>query len=887
MKRNILLLFAFTSALVNAQTVTVKDTTLRTYPFSDPNPIAKTDRVYPYLRYSGFALSHEEKSWKMVVLENDYLRVKIFPEIGGKIWSVYDKINRKELFYDNDVVKFRDISLRGPWTSGGIEFNYGVIGHAPSCSHPVDYKTTINPDGSVSCFIGVSELLARSRWVVEINLPKEAMWVRTRSFWHNGSGEYQPYYTWANSAVKAGSDLVLVYPAEYTIGHNGQTSPYPVEGPHDLSRYDGQRFGQDHSFHPGGSHKSFFGAYWQDEDYGMLHYALRDEKAGRKYFSWAQSRQGEIWVDLLTDKGSQYVEMQSGRLFNQNDTNSVHTPYKQILFTPFGTDEWNEYWLPFSGIGGVDDMSLQAVVNVNSDSDGIHVGICPLVPISGLLGFKDDKGNTLFSQKVLLSPGKSLRLDRKIAGKLARIELDSGELWSADSQITDRPKSIDKDFNSESADGLSLHALYYYGMKEYRKSEKLVDKALLIEPSCVDALNIKAMILKRRLDYNTAYAYCNRVLSIDTYNPMANYNSGLIALSLGKYYDAMDRFEVASITPELRSAAQTQLAILHFRRGNPKLAEEYAKKALIGNGHNITALEVLSQTCRPEKPVLEMIEKLDPLCHFPDIERMLDGIITPKELDASIFEEMKIQNYYEYASFYHNLGLNDKSLALLDAAPEKSILTELWKAWLKGDVSAISVAEKAPLDFVFPFRELSAEVLQWALDNGASWKVKYLLAMLKASFGDEKAAEMLMEDNDNTYAPFYAFRATLTGDLKDYARAFELDGDEWRYRDNLARRYYDNGDYDKAIELTEKYYLRHRDNYHIGETCIKALVAAGKYRKAEKYLKTIRILPFEGQSDIHNLYKEVKIKLGKESEAGLWPENLGVGRPYDADAVTP
>ena len=175
---------------ISAQTVTVKDTVYRTYPFSDPDPVPRPAGVYPYHKYETFSFEPEDRTWKMVVLENDYLRVKIFPEIGGKIWSIYDKRCGQELFYDNDVVKFREIALRGPWTSGGIEFNYGVIGHAPSCSHPVDYKVEKKEDGSVSCYIGVMELLTRSRWMVEINLPKDGVWVRTRSFWHNSSGIY-------------------------------------------------------------------------------------------------------------------------------------------------------------------------------------------------------------------------------------------------------------------------------------------------------------------------------------------------------------------------------------------------------------------------------------------------------------------------------------------------------------------------------------------------------------------------------------------------------------------------------------------------------------------------------------------------------------------------
>ena len=107
----------------------------KTYPFSDPSPVATPNNsYYPYFRFDGFSMQAQEKQWKMVVLENDYVKLTVTPEIGGKIWGAIDKVNNKEFVYTNGVVKFRDVAMRGPWTSGGIEFNFGIIGHAPTCT---------------------------------------------------------------------------------------------------------------------------------------------------------------------------------------------------------------------------------------------------------------------------------------------------------------------------------------------------------------------------------------------------------------------------------------------------------------------------------------------------------------------------------------------------------------------------------------------------------------------------------------------------------------------------------------------------------------------------------------------------------------------------------
>jgi len=873
-----------------AQTATEKIQEYKTYDYSDPNPVPIPQGIYPYFRYDGFTRNAIQKDWKVVELENDYIKVKIFPEIGGKIWSIYDKTRGKELFYDNDVVKFRDISLRGPWTSGGIEFNYGVVGHAPSCFCPVDYKLENKADGSVSCYIGVFEMLSRTRWMVEINLPKDAVYVRTRSFWHNASGNFQPYYTWANSGIKVSDDMKIIYPANYTIEHWGLTKEYPVdEQGRDISIYANQAYGHDKSYHAGGSHKAFFGAHWPSENFGMLHYALRDEKLGRKYFSWSQSGEGSIWIDLLTDNRPQYVELQSGRLFNQNLPGSDKSPYKQIVFSPYGTDEWNEYWMPFSGLDKVDEVSPLAVVEVGDGKVDFY-SVCRL---KGEMKFIDGNGKLIESLNVDWEPAKTISKTVN-TGALNKITINGSKLWSAESQNIDRPREINPQWSDSSVQGLTVQAYYNVGTRKFALAQQNVDAALAIDPAAIGALNIKAFLEYRRMSYDEAYQYSAKVLAIDQYNAYANYIGGLAAAALCKTADALDHFEIAAITAELRSASCMALAKIHFKEGDLNLAKEYLRKSLIGNAHNLAAYQLLYQI-DPSEETLRTIDELDHLCHFGEFENMLAGKISAEELANSIKEEMRWQDYMEYAVFCNNLGLVDKALRTLEACPDNNALIGLWKAYLKNDASEIASAEKSAVDFVFPFRGESAPVLEWAVANRGGWVSNYLLAILNDHLGNTDKARTLVSGVECGWAPFYSYRATLTGCVEDMKKAIALDGEQWRYVQNLAMHFYLKKDYKASIAVVEPFYKNHRSNFRIGDTYVKNLMALGQFTKAEKEMEKLDIIPFEGQSATRIMYRDIKLNLAaqyidkgkyrlaveKLEQARLWPEQFGVGKPYE------
>ncbi len=324
----------------------VRDEVFPTYGFDDPDPVpAVCERRYPYFRYDGSTPASAPRNWQTVTLENDSVKVTLMPAIGGKVWGAVDKKSGVEFIYYNHVVKFRDIAMRGPWCSGGIEYNFGIIGHAPSCSTPVDWFVQTNADESVSFFASSAEYITRSHWQVEVRLAPGAEEFETRTTWFNSSGLHQPYYHWMNAAYSLRGNPRFFFLGSSYVGHEGDAHAWPRDkAGHELDVYMGNAFGGPKSYHilPGDS--GVFAIWWPEKGMGSVHRNRSCEKYGRKIWLWALSREGGIWEDLLTDTDGQYTELQSGRCFNQPRKGNYLTPFKHPLFSPGSTERFTEHW---------------------------------------------------------------------------------------------------------------------------------------------------------------------------------------------------------------------------------------------------------------------------------------------------------------------------------------------------------------------------------------------------------------------------------------------------------------------------------------------------------------------------------------------------------------
>ncbi|MEO6838313.1 MAG: DUF5107 domain-containing protein, partial [Ginsengibacter sp.] len=739
MKKIILCIFIFLHFYSFSQTnATLREynKTFTTYPFSKPNPDPDpTSLFYPYFPYDGFTDTPVQKEWKVVELDNDFIKVIILPQIGGKIWTAIDKKNGKPFIYDNAAIKFRDIAMRGPWTSGGLEANFGIFGHTPGVATPVNYLTRKNVDGSVSCIISLLDLLTQTRWNMEINLPKDKAYFITHYFWHNATPLPQPYYSWMNLGEKVADSLEYIFPGNHYIFHDGKMYDFPInpENHKNISIYDQNDFGGYKSYHVTGAYSKYYGVLWQKENFGMIHYAERQDKIGKKIWIWGLSREGMIWEKLLTDHSGQYTEIQSGRLYNQNAPESVFSPFKQFDFAPYNTDTWSEYWYPFQNTAGVANADLNGVINIKTVDGKKVIFVSPVSYINDTLKVWDTNEKLILNIPVSLEPLQSFQQNISLSNgeSIGKVTLAGSIVNLKDSaaKVLERPLEPYKNFDWNTAYGFYLKGNYDAGTRHYREAENNIRLSLSKEPALIPSLDEMAFLQYRKMNYDSAYYFARTALSVNTYDPAANYYYGLGALKLNKIYDAEDGFEVAAITPQYRSAAYTELSKIKLQQKNYKLAFEYSDKSLVNNSENISALQLKYVCARlmvdkaEQEKIKAAILHLDPMNHFMRFEDYWQNknAVNKQLFTFLIRDELPQQTYLNLAIWYSNLGLNDESKAVLETCPQKDGEILYWLARLhRNDNDANKYLEEAnngDAYLVFPFRSESAEVMNWASEK--------------------------------------------------------------------------------------------------------------------------------------------------------------------------
>lgn len=892
--------------------------TIVTYPFSDTSPLPKKKKkndIYPYSRIDGFSHAGQAQEWKMIKLENDYVEVYILPEMGGKVWGAVDKSTGKEFIYMNDVVKFRDVAMRGPWTSGGIEWNSGVIGHHPGGAAPVNYRLFTDDKGTAHCVVGGMDLPSHMQWRVDISLPVNTSYFETRTNWYNATPFYQAYYHWNNAGVKSAQDLRFYFPGNYRLGHGGLADPWPVdENGVDRSWYrNNPHFGH-MSYHIAGSMDNYFVSYYQDEDFGSGHWSPLYGAPGKKIWMWSHARDGAIWEDLLTDTHGQYVEVQAGRMLNQNSFSSAHTPFKQPHFIPYGADSWKERWFPVRETGGITRVAESGAIHLVYSEDGVNLLFSPMIEIKDkLLVLANDQEVLNETLTMLPSEAGEWTLDGISKGDDLQVFLGREQLFSSEADYAmNRPFASP----SDALDDTYILARELENRRAYGKALKTYLELLENQPMHLAATGRVAEIYARRGELEQASRYANKVLEMDAYLPEANFIYGNIQKTLGNLNDAKDGYRWAMRSLEFRSASLQQLSEISLKEGDLDQALEQATQALSQHGLNLNSLKVMAIAQRKlnrdkeARELLSALLELDPLNQFARFERYLlqPGPQTLDAFNQSFRSEMARDEYLETALFYESLGLQEEAEKVLEEAPSYPVV-DYWLAWLHKEDreqsdAFLERALSASPAYVFPYRISTLSVLNWASDQHPSWITDYYASLILWN-RDRKAEAMKLLNKwgeEPDFIPFYYSRACLAGlnsdaALNDMQKALTIDANQWRVYRVLADIYEQRGDHGSALELLAGGHEKFPGNYILDLSYSKFLTLNGEFKKSLEVLKDIHVLPFEGENTghalyaynylvlAHNAYKsgayEQALDYVDKSEA--YPENLGSGMPSYPD----
>lgn len=885
--------------------------TLDTYPFSDPDPVpmlVRDRRLYPYHAFDGYASSSEPRQWHVATLENDLIRVFVLPEAGGKVWGAVVKETGREFVYRNEVMKFRNIALRGPWTSGGIEFNFGVIGHTPATATPVEWTTRENDDGSASVFVGAMDLPSRTHWRVEVRLPPDRAYFETRVLWYNPTPLEQPYYSWMTAAAFARDDLELFVPGRSYLEHSGRERPWPIdESGRYLPLYRNNAFGGHKSYHVVGELNDFFGGYYHDEGWGWGHWARYEEMPGQKMWLWALSREGGVWEELLTDADGQYVEFQAGRLFVQYSPADHVNPVAQAGFDPLSASRWTETWFPLEGTGGLTDASREGAMHVERAGNRLSVTVNAFGDVEDTLQVwsgerRIHEAPVRLSALVAHTAEFDVPADQPYRVRLEALDLEHGS--DRDGRLLSRPFTTPPDAWEAlpEADRLAFEARELARARRYREARRLFESAVEKEPWNREALLGLAELALRSARYEEGLTRVFRALQLNTYDAKANFLAGNLHLALGRIADACDSFGWSARSTAYRSASYVRLAEVMAVEGDWDEAARYAELALDFDRRSIPALQLLAIAGRrasdhgAARRARAALLEIDPLHHFALAEEHLAELAAteagaakePEETGApqapataqeapgptpsggqrlldALRSEYPDQSLLELAASYAARGLPEDAAALLELAGRAprhgGPVAAAWRAFLAEDPTLL--ADAGDPAFAFPYRPETLPVLRWAADSSDHWLWTYLLALnLWALDRDEEAGPIMASLGDTPeYGPAYVARGRLLQAVAgrdpaaDLARSVELDPESRLLRIVLVRHAQESGEWEAALEASSRARQAFPGDFDLALLHARSLLAVDRPLEAAEIMDRVQVLPSENSRESHRLYE--------------------------------
>ena len=248
-----------------------------------------------------------------IVLDNGLLRATVLPELGGRLWSLVDLTNDRDLLYRPPAIRFANLGLRNAWFAGGVEWNVGTIGHSPHSCAPLHSGLVEDDDGEQILRLWEFERLREVDYRLELSLPEGSRVLHVDVAIENPNPWAVPMYWWSNSAIPITDNTRVLSPSSsvYRFDYRavveqhwpsleGVDRSYPARGDSPM----------DYFFRPDDSEQPWVASV---DDYGQgMFQASTRRLRGRKLFQWGRGRSGRNWQEFLSGPGREYAEIQAG-----------------------------------------------------------------------------------------------------------------------------------------------------------------------------------------------------------------------------------------------------------------------------------------------------------------------------------------------------------------------------------------------------------------------------------------------------------------------------------------------------------------------------------------------------------------------------------------------
>ena len=717
--------------------------------------------VYPYPVIESISDKKTDKDWKAVWLENEYIKVMILPELGGRIQMAYDKIKQRHFVYYNHVIKPALVGLVGPWISGGIEFNWPQH-HRPSTYMPVDSTIVENEDGSVTVWVNEMERMFHQKGMAGFTLRPGCAYLEIQGRVSNRTPLPQTFLWWANPAVEVNDAYQSVFPPDVNaVFDHGKraVSSFPIAtGTYykmdysagvDISNY--KNIFVPTSYMAVNSKYDFEGGYENDTHGGMLHVARHQFSPGKKQWTWGNGDFGRAWDRNLTDEVNKddsllkpgfrpYIELMAG-VYTENQPDFTWLmPYEEKQFV--------QYFMPYREVGIVKQASKDFVVNIEEIADGqAQFKILATSKKTVRIVLDGEDGIVYYNKIVTLGP-EDVLVETVKTGKehLAdlRLTIDRAEgqrkcpllCWFAEpDEIRPIPDAAEVALSPQ--DTKTIDQLYLSGLhlEQYRHATwsalDYYEEALRRDPLDYRCNMQMGLWYLRRARFDKAESYLQTAVKVqkkrnpNPYDGEPLFYLGVVNKYLGKSQAAYDFFWKSTWNKAWADAGFYEAACISMADERWEDALDELERALISNSHNHQARALKATVLRKlgrKDQALTWIQESYRIDHFNYLCMVEEHLLSNNDEPLNCMVKLmhgNIYNYHEIALDYMHAGLDKEAVLVLQTAishhVEESPLTYYYLAYLSSITKSIEFWVKATQvssDYCFPNRLEDAFILQ-------------------------------------------------------------------------------------------------------------------------------------------------------------------------------